>query len=257
MVQRGRVNVATVIEKPSPIVGGHERPQVTTWLVRIWPRIGLSLVLLLSAVLEFVALNTEGYANTYYAAGVKSMLTSWHNFFFVSFDAGGFVTIDKPPLGLWIEALSAKLLGSPALAFCCPRPLPGSSPWPSCITLFPAAGVPSPASSPPWPSLSPPSMWSPIATIQSIASDTDSAACRVGCHHRHGERPPAPPPALCRLDWPGFQYQDAASLSDRARVAGRSTSWGRPCAGARASSTCFWPPSFCSWSPSPGPSSSI
>ena len=36
---------------------------------------------------------------------------NWHNFFFVSFDPSGFVSIDKPPLGFWIQAVSAKLFG--------------------------------------------------------------------------------------------------------------------------------------------------
>ena len=56
---------------------------------RLWPRLGFVLVLALSAALEFAALDREGYANTYYAAGVKSMLTSWHNLFFASFGCGG------------------------------------------------------------------------------------------------------------------------------------------------------------------------
>ena len=90
-----------------------------------WPRFGLALILLLSAVLEFVGLAGEGYANSYYAAGVKSMLTSWHNFFFVSYDAGGFVSLDKPPLGLWIEAASAKIFGFSGFSLLLPEALAG------------------------------------------------------------------------------------------------------------------------------------
>lgn len=90
-----------------------------------WPRFGLALILLLSTVLEFVGLAGEGYANSYYAAGVKSMLTSWHNFFFVSYDAGGFVSLDKPPLGLWIEAASAKIFGFSGFSLLLPEALAG------------------------------------------------------------------------------------------------------------------------------------
>jgi 4-amino-4-deoxy-L-arabinose transferase-like glycosyltransferase len=39
------------------------------------------------------------------------MLQSWHNFFFVAAEPGGSVTVDKPPLGLWIEAAFAFVLG--------------------------------------------------------------------------------------------------------------------------------------------------
>ena len=38
------------------------------------------------------------------------MLQSWHNFLFASFDPGGLVSVDKPPLALWVEAASAKAL---------------------------------------------------------------------------------------------------------------------------------------------------
>jgi hypothetical protein len=47
-----------------------------------WPRLALGAVLALAAFLNFWALERLGYANTYYAAAVKSMLQSWHNFFF-------------------------------------------------------------------------------------------------------------------------------------------------------------------------------
>jgi 4-amino-4-deoxy-L-arabinose transferase-like glycosyltransferase len=53
----------------------------------------------LSGLLEFVKLSQNGYANVYYSAAVKSMLRSWHNFFFVSADPNGLITVDKPPLG--------------------------------------------------------------------------------------------------------------------------------------------------------------
>ncbi len=76
-----------------------------------WYRAALVAILALSAFLELFRITREGYSNLYYAATVKSMLTSWHNFFFASYDPGGFVTVDKPPLGFWIQAASAKLFG--------------------------------------------------------------------------------------------------------------------------------------------------
>lgn len=39
------------------------------------------------------------------------MLTSWKNFFFVSLDPGGWVTVDKPPVSLWVQAAFAKVFG--------------------------------------------------------------------------------------------------------------------------------------------------
>lgn len=85
----------------------------------------LAATLLLAAGLSVFQLDRQGYGNTYYAAAVKSMLTSWRNFFFAAFDAGGFISVDKPPLGLWTQALSAKLLGFSGLSLFLPQILSG------------------------------------------------------------------------------------------------------------------------------------
>jgi len=85
----------------------------------------LSLILLLSAILNFVNLSIEGYSNLYYAAGVKSMTMSLKNFFFVSFDPAGFVSIDKPPLGFWLQAISAKIFGYSGWSIVLPQALAG------------------------------------------------------------------------------------------------------------------------------------
>ena len=92
---------------------------------RTWHRLALVGVLLLAVFLHFFRLEQEGYANLYYAAAVKSMLTSWHNFFFISFDSGGFVTVDKPPLGLWVQAASAALFGFNGISLLLPQALAG------------------------------------------------------------------------------------------------------------------------------------
>ncbi|WP_234122076.1 ArnT family glycosyltransferase [Clostridium hydrogenum] len=88
-------------------------------------RIYLYLILLLSFILNFFNLGIEGYGNTYYAAGVKSMLLNFKNFFFVSFDPSGFVTIDKPPIGFWLQAVSAKVLGFSGFSIILPQALCG------------------------------------------------------------------------------------------------------------------------------------
>jgi len=92
---------------------------------RWWPRIALAGVLLLAIFLHFFRLEQEGYGNLYYAAAVKSMLTSGHNFFFASFDPGGFVAVDKPPLGLWVQALSALVFGFRGWSLLLPQALAG------------------------------------------------------------------------------------------------------------------------------------
>ena len=86
---------------------------------------GLGLIVLLGAFLRLYQLGTGGFGNPYYAAAVKSMLSSWHNFFFVSFEPGGSVSVDKPPLGFWIEAASALVLGVNGFALALPNALAG------------------------------------------------------------------------------------------------------------------------------------
>ena len=89
-----------------------------------WRGLALAAVLVLSAFLNLFWLLSEGYANSYYAATVKNMLTSWSNFFFVSYDAG-FVSVDKPPLGLWVQAASAWLFGFNELSLLLPQAIAG------------------------------------------------------------------------------------------------------------------------------------
>ncbi|NOT04479.1 MAG: hypothetical protein HOP27_07745 [Anaerolineales bacterium] len=66
-----------------------------------------------------------GDANAYYTAAVKSMLQSWSNFFFVAAEPGGSVTVDKPPLGLWIEAVFAYFLGVSGFSVSLPNIIAG------------------------------------------------------------------------------------------------------------------------------------
>ena len=87
--------------------------------------LALAPILALSAVLNTNKLSQNHYANVFYSAGVKSMLGSLHNFIFASFDPGGLVTIDKPPLGLWVQALSAKLFGFSPLSLLLPEAIIG------------------------------------------------------------------------------------------------------------------------------------
>ncbi len=95
--------------------------------------VALTAVLALSAVLNINQLSQNEYANTFYSAAVRSMLGSLHNFFFVSFDPGGLVTVDKPPLGLWVQALSAKLFGFTPLSLLLPEAISACSRWPHVL----------------------------------------------------------------------------------------------------------------------------
>ena len=107
--------------QPTPLPGRTmQRPPIN-----LWQKIALALVMALAAFMNFFLLGQNGYGNLFYAAGVKSMGDSWHNFFFAAFDPGGFVTVDKPPLGFWLQVLSTKIFGFTPFSIFFPQALCG------------------------------------------------------------------------------------------------------------------------------------
>ena len=82
-------------------------------------------LLALAAVLNLWSLGTNGMANEYYSAAVRAMSESWHAFLYGSFDAAGIMTVDKPPLALWIQALSVRVFGFSAWSMLVPQALMG------------------------------------------------------------------------------------------------------------------------------------
>ncbi|HMB21624.1 MAG TPA: glycosyltransferase family 39 protein [Anaerolineales bacterium] len=92
---------------------------------RILPLVALAAIVLLAATLRLIDINSLGYVNHYYAAAVKSMLQSWHNFFFAVAEPGGSVMVDKPPVGLWLQTISAYFLGVNTLGLLMPQILAG------------------------------------------------------------------------------------------------------------------------------------
>jgi 4-amino-4-deoxy-L-arabinose transferase-like glycosyltransferase len=88
-------------------------------------RIALLVILLGAAAFRLWKINQNGYGNLYYAAAVRSMLQSGVNFVFGSFDPAGFVTLDKPPVALWIQTASAALFGYSGLSLLVPQALVG------------------------------------------------------------------------------------------------------------------------------------
>lgn len=61
----------------------------------------------------------------YYAAAVRSMSASWHDFFYGAFDPAGTITIDKLPGAFWLQALSVRLFGLSARALVWPQAAEG------------------------------------------------------------------------------------------------------------------------------------
>ena len=53
------------------------------------------------------------------------MSTSWHDFLFASLDKTGLMTVDKPPLAFWVQALSVRVFGFHPLSILVPEALMG------------------------------------------------------------------------------------------------------------------------------------
>jgi len=71
--------------------------------------------------------------NIFYDAAVRSMGTSWRDFFFGALEPGGTVAVDKPPLDLWLQVATTSVLGFGLLGLHLPEALGGVA---ACGLLF-------------------------------------------------------------------------------------------------------------------------
>ena len=90
-----------------------------------WARPGLVVLLCGTAALYLWGLDVNGWANTYYAAAAQAGSQSWSAMFFGATDAGGSITVDKPPLSLWVMAASVRAFGLSPWSLLVPQALMG------------------------------------------------------------------------------------------------------------------------------------
>ena len=88
-----------------------------------WVAIGL--LTIVAAALRLASLHKVP-DDPFYDAAVRSMGLSLHNFFFGAYEPGGSVSVDKPPLDLWLQVLSVKLLGFNSTFLKLPQALGGT-----------------------------------------------------------------------------------------------------------------------------------
>src|SRR5258707_1305424 len=87
-------------------------------------RLALFGILLLAVLMDFYRLGQDGFGS-YYPPAVRSMMDNWHNFFFAAYDPGGYTSLDKPPVGFWLQVLSAKMFGLNPVSVLLPQALCG------------------------------------------------------------------------------------------------------------------------------------
>ncbi|GAA1898741.1 glycosyltransferase family 39 protein [Williamsia serinedens] len=87
--------------------------------------LGLALLLVGTGVLYLWDLSINRYANDFYTAAIQAGSQSWKAWFFGSSDAANSITVDKPPLSLWIPGLAVRLFGLNSWAVLVPQALMG------------------------------------------------------------------------------------------------------------------------------------
>ena len=90
-----------------------------------WARVAFVGVIALAAALYLWNLAVSGYANTYYSAAALAASKSWSAFFFGSFDAANFITVDKPAAAIWLMGLSVRLFGLSSWSILLPEAVAG------------------------------------------------------------------------------------------------------------------------------------
>ena len=99
-------------------------PSVRTRVLRS-PLLGAAAIFLLAAHFRLGGLG-HGRENYFYDAAVRSMSQSWHNFFFGAFDPSATLSVDKPPLDLWLQVASVRLFGFSAHSLILPAAIAGT-----------------------------------------------------------------------------------------------------------------------------------
>ena len=90
-----------------------------------WEPLALGALLVGTGVAYIWGLGASGWANSFYAAAVQAGSVSWKAFFFGSSDAANAITVDKPPMSLWLMSLSVRIFGLSSWAMLVPQALLG------------------------------------------------------------------------------------------------------------------------------------
>ncbi|MBY4107844.1 glycosyltransferase family 39 protein [Rhodococcus fascians] len=111
--------MTTTIERPS--AAAPTEPATS----RRWELLGLVTLLIGTGVAYIWGLGASVWANSFYSAAIQAGSVSWKAFFFGSSDAANSITVDKPPMSLWLMSLSVRVFGLNTWAMLVPQALLG------------------------------------------------------------------------------------------------------------------------------------
>jgi 4-amino-4-deoxy-L-arabinose transferase-like glycosyltransferase len=106
---------------PLPPAPGPGRPDPEP----VWLRRSALLVIAALAGLAYAWQLGRDPLEPYYAAAVRAMAGSWHDFAYGAFDPAGTITLDKLPGAFWLQALSVRAFGYSAWAMVLPQVVEG------------------------------------------------------------------------------------------------------------------------------------
>lgn len=86
-----------------------------------WERTALFAILVTNALLYSWNLSINGWANYFYSAAVQAGTKDFEAFFFGASDWGNSISVDKPPLSLWIMGASVRIFGFTPTAMLLPQ----------------------------------------------------------------------------------------------------------------------------------------
>ncbi|TSD45566.1 glycosyltransferase family 39 protein [Rhodococcus sp. KBS0724] len=112
--------MTATVEQETVIAPLPEPPRSVRW--EPW---ALGALLVGTGVAYIWGLGASGWANSFYAAAVQAGSVSWKAFFFGSSDAANSITVDKPPMSLWLMSLSVRIFGLNSWAMLVPQALLG------------------------------------------------------------------------------------------------------------------------------------
>ncbi|XVV06255.1 glycosyltransferase family 39 protein [Actinosynnema sp. CA-248983] len=90
-----------------------------------WTTPAVVVLLAGTAVLYLWNLTDSGWGNEYYAAATQAGSQSWTAWLFGGLDAGGVITVDKPPASLWVSGLFARIFGFSSWTVLAPQAIEG------------------------------------------------------------------------------------------------------------------------------------
>lgn len=86
-------------------------------------RLPLIVLLLATAAIYLIGITRNGMANDFYAASVWAGSEDWKALLFGSLDPSNSITVDKPPLSIWVMGLSARIFGFSSASMLVPQAL--------------------------------------------------------------------------------------------------------------------------------------